>query len=91
MAEFTAQDALRPRWDPTHKDQAIRLFLGLTLLLAMAAGMGYGALRFFGLAQNPIALLLLVIGPAATAGATITAALVLAAHAPIGAILQKIP
>ncbi|MEP0844945.1 MAG: NADH-quinone oxidoreductase subunit NuoH [Phycisphaerae bacterium] len=91
MAEFTAADAIKPRWDPTLKDRAIRVFVGLTILLIGVAVMGHVALRFFRLTDNPIALLLVVIGPAATAGVTLTAALVVSAHAVIGAILRKIP
>jgi NADH-quinone oxidoreductase subunit H len=91
MAEFSAQDVLKPRWDPVYKGQAIRVLLLAAGLLAALTAVNWLALKYFRLDGQPLALLLAVIGPLLTAGAAATAAAVIQFHAPIGQVLKKIP
>src|SRR5690606_2239654 len=58
-------------------------------LLAAVAVMGWLALQYFRLGDEPVALLLAVVGPLATAGLAVTAALVIHFHAVFGLILRK--
>lgn len=65
------------------------MLLGLAGLLVAVSGMGWLALQYFRLGDEPVALLLAVVGPVATAGLAATAALVIHFHAIFGWILRK--
>ena len=91
MREFTAADAIKPRWDPSLKGQGVRLFLGLTGLLLALALIGYLHLRYFGLDKHPLLMLAAVVGPVATAGATFTLAIVLQFIGIVAAVVKRVP
>ncbi|GMU22374.1 MAG: hypothetical protein AMXMBFR13_24600 [Phycisphaerae bacterium] len=73
------------------KGQAIRLFLAIAGLLLALAVIGWLTLKYFGLDREPLLALALVVGPALTAVAAVTAAAVVRFHAAIGWILTRIP
>lgn len=91
MGEFSAQDAIRPRWDPSLKDRAIRVLLGIAVVLVVLALLGYLQLRWFGLDREPLLLLLAVVGPLKTAGLLVAGALAVRLSRAIGCLLRRIP
>lgn len=90
MAEFSAEDVLRPRWDPVYKGRAIRVFLGLAGGLTAVGVLGWLVLTFLGVSREPLALLAAVIGPLLTGGGALTAALIIKYHAVIGRMLPRL-
>jgi NADH-quinone oxidoreductase subunit H len=89
MGEFTAQDAIRPRWDSALKAVAIRRFLMIAGALAALAVVGLVAVSATGLKGNPLALLVAVVAPAASAAAAALIAGIITAHAAIGRLLGR--
>lgn len=91
MGEFSSADAIKPRWDPSLKSRAVRRFLAFTAALLAAAVLGYLHLLYFGLERDALPLMLVVAGPAATAGLTLTVALVIQCVEIIARIIVRIP
>lgn len=89
MGEFTAQKAIEPRWDPALKGIAIRRFLMIAGALAVLTVVGLVAINALGMGRNPLAILIAVVGPAASAASSALIAVIIAAHAIIGRILSK--
>ncbi|MBI4579807.1 MAG: NADH-quinone oxidoreductase subunit H, partial [Planctomycetes bacterium] len=89
MGEFTAQDAIRPRWDPALKQVAIRRLLYTAAALVAIAFVGGAFIVFAGLAEGAILWLILVIGPFASAVAAVLLAVVIRLHAIIGRLLER--
>lgn len=91
MGEFTAQDAIRPRWDPRLKTVAVWRFLYIAAaLLALAVVGGIVMLMVSGLQENPLAWLILVVGPFASSLASVVVAGTLQVTGIIGRILPKV-
>ena len=57
MAEFSAQDAIRPLVDPSLKARAVRVFIGLAGLFAAFALIGWLHLLWFRWQHEPLALI----------------------------------
>ncbi|HOA73176.1 MAG TPA: NADH-quinone oxidoreductase subunit NuoH [Phycisphaerae bacterium] len=89
MGEFTARDAIEPRWDPALKQVAIRRFLMIAGALAGLTVVGLIAINLVGLGRNPLAILIAVVGPASSAVASALIAGIIAGHAIVGRILLK--
>src|SRR5438876_10902500 len=89
MAEFSAQDLLRPRYAPELKGRAIRLFIGLAIALVVIAIVGYAHLAWFQLTDNGLLMLLAVGGPVATAALMLAASAVVSIGAHWGPFLFR--
>lgn len=89
MGEFTAQDAIRPRWDPALKTVAIRRFLMISGVLAAMGVVGLVAINVAGVGRHPLAVLLAVVAPFSSAAAAALIAGVIFAHAVIGRIMAR--
>ncbi len=89
MAEFSAQQALRQRWDPSLKGRAIRLLFALAAVLVVLAVIGWAHLAWFRLADHPLLMLLAVGGPVATAVLMVVAAGVVAIAGRLGPFLFR--
>ena len=89
MAEFSAQDAIRSRYDPELKRRAVRLFLGLSVALVAVAGIGYLQLAWFGLTDSPLLMLLAVGGPIVTSAMMVAVAGIITIGTRLGPFLLK--
>jgi len=90
MGEFTAQDAVRPRWDPALRQVAIRRFLYIAGALFVLSLLGAAFVALMGLQENALAWLVLLVAPLASSIASLLIAAAIKAHAPIGDVLQKL-
>ena len=90
MAEFSAQDALRPRWDPSLRSRAIRVFMGIAVVLIGVALLGYGVLRYFRPKNEELVMLILVAGPVLTAMAMTLTAVVIAWAGVLSRIISRL-
>src|SRR5437867_2893094 len=89
MAEFSAQDAIRPLVDPSLKARAVRVFIGLAGLFAVFAGVGWLHLVWFRWQREPLALMVAVGGPLATAGLMLGVAVAILFSRLIGRLLNR--
>lgn len=88
MREFTAQDAVRPWWDPALKARAVRVFGIAAVLLAVLAAAGT-ALAWVVLDRRPLLLLLLGILPLIAAIGALTVAVIVQFSGQVGRLISR--
>lgn len=89
MGEFTAQDAINPRWNPAYRLLAIRRFAYTALVLAIITNITSMALKAYGYGDNSLAWLIAVVAPGVSAIACMLTAITISTYVQIGRILAK--
>ncbi len=90
MTEFTAQDAIRPRWSPALRARAVRRFMLAGLIIMIGTGVAAVCLELLGRSLSPLWLTVGIVLPSLLAFAALFVVFAITSHALLGRLLARL-